>query len=135
MVEMITFEPELEVLYVRALIAVARADRTIDHQEGERIDQIVKKRFPTVSVAELMFEPALRTDELVKGLGAEVEGGPFRNAKIDPQELGRMFVQDALGVLAAQDGVSSTEEAALLRFAPIFGMPTHEVRKALANVK
>src|SRR5438552_1615182 len=97
---MIELGPDLQSLYVRALLAIARSDREIDVSEGARLDDVVKMRFPKVSVAELMFEPALRTDELLRGLGAETEGGPFRNTAIDPAELGRMFVEDALGIIA-----------------------------------
>lgn len=129
-------EPGVESLYVRALLAIARADREIDANEGERIDAVVRRRFPTVVVGELLFERTLRTEDVVKGLGVEGEGGgPYRNTKIDPKELGRMFVEDALAIMEAHDGLSSAEEAALLRFAPLFGMPVHEVRKAMASVK
>jgi len=132
---MVQFEPEIESLYVRALLAIARADREIDHSEGERIDAVIHRRFPTASVGELMFERTVRAEDVIRGLGAETEGGPYRNTKLDPAELGRMFVDDALAIMAAHDGISSTEEAALLRFAPLFGMPVHEVRKAMTTLK
>ncbi|MBA3462444.1 MAG: TerB family tellurite resistance protein [Deltaproteobacteria bacterium] len=126
------FEPPVEELFVRALLAIARADREIDGAEGERIDAVLRRRFPGVAIAELLFERTVRAEEVVKGLGAETEGGPYRNTTIPPAELGRMFVEDALAIVATHDGVSSAEEAALLRFAPLFGMPVHDVRKALA---
>jgi hypothetical protein len=130
-------EPEVESLYVRALLAIARADREIDAAEGERLDAVVRTRFPGAVVGELMFEPTLRTEDVVKGLGIEGEGGggPYRHTKIDPAELGRMFVEDALAIMEAKDGLSSAEESALLRFAPLFGMPVHEVRRAMASIK
>ncbi len=128
-------ESGLEELYVRALLTIARADSEIDHAEGERLDVVIRARFPSVSVGELMFERPLRTDDVVKGLGVESEGGPYRNTKVSPAELGRMFVEDAFAIVSAKDGMSSTEEAALLRFAPLFGMPTHEVRRAIAELR
>jgi len=126
-------EPEVESLYVRALLAISRADRENDPAEGDRLDAVVRRRFPGVVVGELMFERAVRTDDVVKVLGIESEGGPYRNTKIEPVELGKMFVEDALAIVATHDGLSSAEEAALLRFAPLFGMPVHEVRKAMAS--
>lgn len=132
---MTMFEPQVEELYVRALLVIARADREIDDNEGERIDTVVKRRCPGVSVGELLFERTLRTEDVLKGLGAETEGGPYRNTKLDPAELGQMFVADALEIINAQDGMSSAEEAALLRFAPLFGMPIHQVRQAMASIK
>ena len=128
-------EPGIEELYVRALLTIARADSEIDHAEGERLDAVIRARFPTVSLGELLFERALRTEDVVKGLGVESEGGPYRNTKVSPAELGRMFVEDAYSIVSAKDGMSSTEEAALLRFAPLFGMPTHEVRRAIAELR
>ena len=125
-------EPAIEELYVRALLAIARADREIDGAEGQRLDAVLRRRFPGVSIAELLFERTLRTEDVVKGLGAETEGGPYRNTTIEPAELGRMFVEDALAIVATGDGVSSAEEAALLRFAPLFGMPPAGVRQAIA---
>lgn len=126
------FEPPVQELYVRALLAIARSDREIDGAEGERIDAVLRRRFPAVSIAELLFERTVRTEDVVKGLGVETEGGPYRNTAIAPAELGRMFVEDALAIVATHDGISSAEEAALLRFAPLFGMPVHDVRKAMA---
>ena len=133
---MTQLEPEVESLYVRALLAIARADREIDSAEGDRLDTVVRKRFPHVVVAELMFERTVRTEDVVKGLGIEGDdGGPYRNTKTNPAELGRMFVEDALAIMEGQDGLSSAEEAALLRFAPLFGMPVHEVRKAMSGTR
>jgi tellurite resistance protein len=132
---MADLDDETQALYVRALIAIAMADREIDANEGARLDEIVRKRCPGVSVAELMFEPNLRTDEVSRALRTEGEGGPFRSTKIDPHELGRMFVEDALLIIAAHEGISSSEEAALLRFAPLFGLPLHEVRHAMGALK
>ncbi len=125
-------EPAIEELYVRALLAIARADRAIDGAEGQRLDAVLRARFPAVALEDLLFERTLRTEDVVKGLGAETEGGPYRNTNIDPAELGRMFVEDALAVCATDDGMSSAEEAALLRFGPLFGMPVHDVRQAIA---
>lgn len=125
-------EPQVEELYVRALLAIARADREIDSAEGDRLDEVVRRRFPSVVVGEMLFERPVRTEDVVKGLGVEGQGGGHRNTKVDPAELGRMFVEDALSIVASHDGISSAEEAALLRFAPLFGMPPHEVRKAMA---
>ena len=117
---MATLDPDAQALYVRALLAIARCDREIDAAEGNRLDEVVKNRFPEVSVGELMFEPALRTDELAR--------------KVKPSaEVAKMFVDDALGIMAAQDGLSSAEEAALMRFATLFGMPDHEVRAAIGG--
>lgn len=125
-------EPQIEELYVRALLAIARSDRAIDGDEGQRIDAVLKARFPGVSLADLLFERTLRTEDVVKGLGIETEGGPYRNTTVDPAELGRMFVEDALAIVATDDGISSAEEASLLRFAPLFGMPLSGVRQAIA---
>lgn len=127
--------PEVEQVYVRALIAIARADRDITSDEGARLGSVVERRFPGLAVDELLFEPTLRLDEVVKVLGGDGAGGPFRNAPLEPAQLGRMFVEDALQVIVASDGVSSVEEAALLRFAPLFGAPVHEVRQALGGAR
>jgi hypothetical protein len=125
-------EPQIEELYVRALLAIARADRAIDTDEGNRIDAVLRRRFPGVSLADMLFERTVRTEDVVKGLGIETEGGPYRNTKVDPAELGRMFVEDALAIVATDDGISSAEEAALVRFAPLFGMPVGDLRQAIA---
>jgi len=125
-------EPQIEELYVRALLAIARADRAIDGDEGNRIDAVLRRRFPGVSLADLLFERTLRTEDVVKGLGVETAGGPYGNTKVAPAELGRMFVEDALAIVATDDGISSAEEAALLRFAPLFGMPVGDLRQAIA---
>jgi hypothetical protein len=136
MVSMSQLEPAVESLYVRALLAIARADHEIDAAEGDRLDTVIRRRFPSVVVGELMFERNVRPEDIVKGLGVEGEGGgPYRNTKVDPKELGRMFVEDALAIMAAHEGLSTAEESALLRFAPLFGMPVHEVRKAIVGAK
>jgi hypothetical protein len=118
---MATLDPDTQALYVRALLAIARADREIDAAEGNRLDEVVKKRFPEISVGELMFEPTLRTDELSRKLATP------------SPEIAKMFVEDALGIMAAQNGLSSAEESALLRFATLFGMADHEVRAAIGG--
>jgi tellurite resistance protein len=130
----IQFDPELTRFYLRALLAVARADREIDAAEGVRLDAVIQRRFPGTDLGDVMFDGAIRTDELSKALGAEVEGGPFRNFKIDPKELARMFVEDAIAISDAKDGMSSVEEATLTRYASVFGMPAHEVRAALSKL-
>jgi tellurite resistance protein len=129
----IQFTPELAHFYLRALLAVARADKQIDASEGTKIDAVIQKRFPGTSLADAMFEPPMREAELMKGVDAE--GGPFRTAKIDPREIARMFVEDALDVCIAQDGLSQAEERILTRYAEVFGMPAHEVRAAMSTQK
>lgn len=129
---MAQLEPQHEELYVRALLAIARADGEIDAEEGERVDAVVRRRFPSIVVAELLFERTVRTEDVVKGLGV-TEGGPYRNTALEPLELGRMFTSDALDIVADGDGLSSAEESALLRFAPLFGMPVAELRQAMAG--
>src|SRR5687767_4991929 len=97
----IQFDPELTRFYLRALLAVARADREIDATEGVRLDEVVQKRFPGTDIADVMFEGGIRTDELAKALGADSDGGPYRNFKADPKELARMFLEDALAICNA----------------------------------
>ena len=127
-------DPELASLYVRALLAIARADREIDSAEGSRLDAVIQRRAPGTSLADVMFMPALRTDELERALGTDTGGGPFRKSNVDPREVGLMFVKDALEVCARNDGLSSAEESALLRYATVFGMPVHEsARRTLAG--
>jgi hypothetical protein len=130
----IQFDPELTRFYLRALLAVARADRAIDAAEGVRLGEIIDRRFPGTDLGDVMFDGAIHTNELAKGLGSEVEGGPYRNFQVDPKELARMFVDDALTICNAQDGLSSVEEGTLLRYAQVFGMTAHEARSAIASV-
>ena len=131
---MSTIEPAVQELYVRALIQIARADSEIDAVEGDRLDRVVGRRFPGISVADLAFERPVKPDDVVAGLGGTGEGGPYRNTAIEPAELGKMFVTDALQIVGG-DGISSAEEAALLRFGPLFGMPVHEIRAAIASAR
>lgn len=132
---MSTIEPAVQELYVRALIAIARADSEIDAVEGNRLDSVVSRRFgPNISVADLAFERPVKPDDVVQGLGGDGSGGPYRNTTIEPAVLGKMFITDALQVVGG-DGISSAEEAALLRFGPLFGMPVHEIRAAIAGVR
>ena len=131
----IQFDAELTRFYLRALLAVARADREIDAAEGVRLDEVVQKRFPGTDLADIMFEGGIRTDDLSKALGAESDGGPYRNFKVDPKDLAKMFVEDALEICNAKDGMSSVEEGTLTRYAQVFGMSAAEVRSAIASVK
>jgi hypothetical protein len=131
----IQFEPDLTRFYLRALLAVARADREIDAAEGARLGEIIDRRFPGTDLGDVMFDGAIHTNELALGLGAEVDGGPYRNFKVDPKELARMFIDDALAICNAKDGLSSVEEGTLTRYAQVFGMSAHEVRSAIATVK
>jgi hypothetical protein len=83
----IQFTPELAHFYLRALLSIARADREIDAAEGTRLDEVIRKRFPGTSLADVMFEPPLREAELIKNVDAE--GGPFRTAKTASRSIRR----------------------------------------------
>ena len=131
---MVGFDPELSQFYARALLAVARADGEIDAGQGARLERVLSARLNSpVSFADLLLDKPLRTAEVDAIIdGAEYSMGPFRGTQIvDREELGAMFIQDALVVVGESLDVKS--EAMLVRIARAFGLKPPTIAKALGR--
>jgi hypothetical protein len=116
--------------YVRALIAIARADRQIDAGEGERLHHVIGRRFPGLDeLDELLFLPTVLPEQLASSLrGDSLAAGPFRRAHVEPLETARMFVEDALEVLGTAAPPSPAAHGAIVRFASALGLSARDVR-------
>lgn len=117
-------DEDLKQLYARALIAVTRADGTIDGEEGERLGERIATR-AQLSLEDLMLAPSLSPEEL----SAAFLGGPFRGTSVPAGELARLLVEDAIYVALGKGHVTSEEGARLLRYATALGLSADDFRQ------
>ncbi|HEY5920683.1 MAG TPA: hypothetical protein VIV11_03390 [Kofleriaceae bacterium] len=108
---------DLKELYARALIAIVRAEGSIDADEGERLAERVQLR-SGASLEDLLLTGTLQPEELVEAL----RGGPFRGESVRTEQLGHMLVEDALYVALAKGHVTPEEGHRMWRFAMALGM-------------
>ncbi|MDQ3369905.1 MAG: hypothetical protein M3680_31185 [Myxococcota bacterium] len=114
-------------VYARAVLAIARADHELGHEEGVRIERLLEARSGRpVSLDDLLLDDPLDPAELVALMRAHA--GPFRGNGVHPGELASMIVSDGIAVVLAKGYVSEAEARELLRFAVALGCSVDEVR-------
>ena len=119
---------DLEQLYARALISIARAEGTIDSDEGARLGERIAER-SGLELADLLLERSLQPEELADAL----VGGPFRGASVRADEVGRALVEDALYVALAKGHVTPEEGHRMWRYAIALGLSADEFRALTAR--
>jgi uncharacterized tellurite resistance protein B-like protein len=113
-------------LYARALVAVARADDEINVDEGHRLEAQIVARVPVpIPLEDLLLVEPLEHEAL--GEAIRTQAGPFRGGDIDPRELARMFVGDAVAVVLAKGYVAESEAHQIMRFATVLGCSVDEI--------
>jgi hypothetical protein len=114
---------DLKQLYARALIAIVRAEGSIDGEEGERLVERVDLRSGMV-LEDLLLARSLQPEELV----AAISGGPFRGESVRADQVGRLLVEDALYVALGKGHVTPEEGHRMWRFAMALGLSDDEFR-------
>lgn len=114
-------EPRLGQAYAQALLAIARMDGEITPEEAARVRELVARR----STVEIDFEASFFDKQTPETLADTVmRAGP---AVVQPRQLGRALVSDAV-VLATADGdLNGVEAHAILRFARALGCTAEDV--------
>jgi hypothetical protein len=111
----------------RAVLAIARADHVLGLEEGRRIVDLLEARGGlAIALADLLLEEPLEPAELVALQRAHAV--PFRGHGLQPGELARLIVDDALTDVLAKGYVSEAEGRELLRFAMALGCSVDQVR-------
>jgi len=113
----------LKQLYARALISIARAEGSIDAEEGERLGERIMQR-SGLALEDLMLERSLQPQELADALA----GGPFRGASVRADEVARALIEDALYVALAKGHVTPEEGHRMWRYAIGLGLAADEFR-------
>jgi hypothetical protein len=127
------YDVTLSDLFARALVAIARADDQISHDEGVRLQQRIEARTGApISLDDLLLADALHPRGLARELGTS--GDPFRQAGLHPKDLAAMIVADGVAVALAKGYVAETEAAEIVRFASALGCTPDEIRAMLATV-
>jgi tellurite resistance protein len=108
---------DLKLLYARALVAIARAEGTIDSEEGERLSERIALR-SDLGVEDLLIDRSLQPEELADA----IRGAPFRGESVRADEVARLLIEDALYVVLAKGHVTAEEGARMLRYATALGM-------------
>ncbi|HEX5060965.1 MAG TPA: TerB family tellurite resistance protein [Kofleriaceae bacterium] len=121
---------DLELLYARALISIARAEGTIDSDEGARLGERIAER-SGLELADLLLERSLQPEELADALMRT--GAPFRGASVRADEVGRALVEDALYVALAKGHVTPEEGHRMWRYAIALGLSADEFRALTAH--
>lgn len=116
-------DDDLKLLYARALIAIARAEGTIDSDEGERLGERITQR-SGLALEDLLLERSLQPEELADALA----GGPFRGASVRADEVARELIEDALYVALAKGHVTPEEGHRMWRYAMALGLSADEFR-------
>jgi len=114
---------DLKQLYARALIAIVRAEGSIDAEEGERLAERVEARVG-LTLEDLLLSRSLQPEELVDA----IHGGPFRGESVRPEQVGRLLVEDALYVTLAKGHVTPEEGHRMWRYAMALGLCPEEFR-------
>ena len=114
-------EPKLGQAYAQALLAIARVDGEITPEEATRVRELVARR----SDVEVNFEASFFDKQTPETLADAVKrAGP---TVVEPRELGRALVSDAVIVAAADGDLQGTEAQAILRFARALGCTAQDV--------
>ena len=121
-------DEDLKQLYARALISIARAEGSIDSDEGERLGERITER-SGLELADLMLERSLQPEELADAL----HGGPFRGASVRADEVARALIEDALYVALAKGHVTPEEGHRMYRYAIALGLTADEFRSLTAR--
>ena len=115
-------------LYARAVLAIARADDEIDHDEGVRLEErIAARTVRPLSLDALLLADPLDADDIVDQLRA-LAGSPFRHVGPHPAELAEMIVVDAIAVALAKGHLAEAEVRELMRFATALGCSREQIR-------
>ncbi len=118
---------ELALLYARALVAIARADHTIEVEEGERLAQRIDARCAIPPrIEDLLLEPPLSPEQFAELI--ENRDGPFRSTQVRPRELAAALVEDGVAIMLAKGHATETEADRLWRFAEALGLTSDEFR-------
>lgn len=119
-------------LHARAVLAIARADHALGFEEGERLEERIGARTGgPVSLADLLLELPIEPTELASHV--RTFAGPFRGG-VQPGELAKLIVVDAIAVILAKGYVSEGEAKELFRFAGALGCSASEVRQLSQHV-
>lgn len=119
---------ELGILYARALVAIARADHSIELEEGARLAQRIATRCTVpLRIEDLLLEPPLSPEQLAQQMN--YSDGPFRSSQIHPRELGAALVSDGVAIMLAKGHATETEADRLWRFAEALGVSSDEFRE------
>jgi tellurite resistance protein len=116
---------DLKLLYARALIAIARAEGTIDSDEGARLAERIALR-SDLGVEDLLLDRSLQPEELADALSAT--RGPFRDASVRADDVARMLIEDALYIALAKGHVTAEEAHRMQRYAIALGLAADEFR-------
>ena len=119
-------DPEMALVYARALVAVARGDYEISLEEATVLQARLAARCgEALAFDDVLLAPRLEPEELLASHG----DGPFRSNATDPRALAVMLVEDGLAILDAKGGGTSGELATLRHFASALGLTAEELRK------
>jgi hypothetical protein len=115
---------DVKQLYARALIAIVRAEGSIDNEEAERLAERIALRSGLGVFEDLLLARSLQPEELVDA----IRGGPFRGESVPGEQIGRMLVEDALYVVLAKGSVTPEEGHRMWRYAMALGVSPDEFR-------
>ena len=118
-------DADLKQLYARALIAIARAEGSIDSDEGERLGERISER-SGLALEDLLLERSLQPEELADAINDA--RGPFRSASVRADEVARALIEDALYVALAKGHVTPEEGHRMWRYAMALGLSSDEFR-------
>jgi hypothetical protein len=119
-------DPEMALVYARALVAVARGDHEISVEEAAVLQARLAARCgEAVALDDVLLARRLDPGELMVGHG----DGPFRSTAVDPRALALMLVEDGLAIIDAKGGGTSGEIATLRHFASALGLTAEELRQ------
>jgi tellurite resistance protein len=115
---------DIKQLYARALIAIVRAEGSIDNDEAERLAERIELRSGLGVFEDLLLARSLQPDELASA----IRGGPFRGESVQGEQIARMLVEDALYVSLAKGHVTPEEGHRMWRYAMALGLSSDEFR-------
>lgn len=119
-------------LHARAVLAIARADHVLGHEEGERLEERITARSSVpVPLVDLLLELPIDPTDLATDI--RLAAGPFRGG-VHPGELAKLIVVDAIAVVLGKGYVSEAEAKELFRFAGALGCTAAEVRALSCHV-
>jgi uncharacterized tellurite resistance protein B-like protein len=114
-------EPRLGQAYAQALLAIARVDGEITSEEAARVRELVARRSPVT----IDFEASFFDKQTPEILAETVQrAGP---AVVQPRDLGRALVSDAVAVAIADGDLKGVEAHTILRFARALGCTAEDV--------
>jgi uncharacterized tellurite resistance protein B-like protein len=116
-----SLEPKLGQAYAQALLAIARVDGEITPAETVRVRELVARR----SSVEVNFAASFFDKQTPETLAETVmRAGP---AIVQPRQLGRALVSDAVALATADGDLNGVEANAILRFARALGCTAEDV--------